>query len=148
MAVQYALIALNGEIQHVVSPGCDSDYVEGNVYHGLTAIQVASDADGGELMQTKYYVDGAWQTRVARPSVWQDWSNNDWVFNTDRFWEHIRHERDMKLAACDWTQLSDVNFNAGVRQAWTAYRIALRNIPADNAGVVDVENINWPTKPE
>ena len=148
MAVQYALIAANGEVHHVVSPRSDADYVEGNVYHGLTAVQVASNADVTDLMQTKYYVDGAWQVRAARTCSWQDWSGTDWTFNAERFWTHIRLERDMKLMASDWTQLADVTFNAGVRQAWTAYRTALRNIPADNVGVVDVENINWPQQPE
>lgn len=148
MAVQYALVASNGEVQHVVSPGHDNDYTNGQVYDGLTAVEVSSDTDAMDLIQIKYYADGAWQTRAARTSVWQDWSGTEWAFNAQRFWVHVRRERDMKLMASDWTQMTDVNLNAAPKQAWIAYRAALRNVPADNAGVVDIENINWPTQPE
>ena len=53
----------------------------------------------------------------------------------------VRSERDMLLAACDWTQVSDAPVD---RTAWAAYRQALRDVPAQ-AGFPD--DVTWPTKP-
>jgi len=148
MAVQYALVADNGEVQHVISPGHDNDYTNGQVYDGLTAIEVSSDVDAMTLIHTKYYVNGAWQTRVAQTSPWQDWSGTAWTFNSARFWLHIRQERDMKLMATDWTQMPDVTFSTGVKAAWTTYRQALRNVPASNSTVASIDDVVWPNQPE
>ena len=147
MAVQYAFVSANGEVQHVMSMGADSDYVDGQVYNGLTAKAVATAADAQDLMNTKYFSDGQWLDRQARVNQWQDWVDNAWTFNAERFWVHVRHERDLKLGQSDWTQMSDVNFNAGVKTAWITYRQALRNVPNDNADCISINDIVWPLPP-
>ena len=55
----------------------------------------------------------------------------------------MRRERDQKLAETDYYALSDVTLSDDM----TAYRKALRDLPAsyDNSSVVST--ITWPTKP-
>jgi hypothetical protein len=53
----------------------------------------------------------------------------------------VRNQRDRLLAETDWMALSDVTMS----NAWTAYRQALRDIPAQ-AGFPF--SVTWPTKPE
>lgn len=42
-------------------------------------------------------------------------------------WERMRIQRDLRLAACDWTQTADAPVD---KAAWAAYRQALRDFPA------------------
>lgn len=53
----------------------------------------------------------------------------------------IRHDRNLKLALSDWTQLSDAPVN---KVLWAAYRQALRDIP-QQAGFPT--SIDWPVAP-
>jgi hypothetical protein len=46
-------------------------------------------------------------------------------------WTAIRMHRAGLLAGCDWTQLPDAPLTLEEKQAWAAYRQALRNIPQD-----------------
>jgi len=59
----------------------------------------------------------------------------------------MRTLRDGMLADSDWTQMPDVRFNAGVQTAWATYRQALRNVPANNADCISINDIVWPTVP-
>jgi len=52
----------------------------------------------------------------------------------------VRKERDALIAATDWWALGD----RSITDAQTAYRLALRNVPAQ-AGFPS--SITWPTKP-
>lgn len=147
MAVQYALVESSGEVQHVVSSGADSDYVDGQTYDGLVAVQVSSETDIHTLIQSKYRHKGEWVSREPRSDQWQDWIDYEWAFNSERFWTHVRQERDVKLAQSDWTQLTDVTFDLGVKAAWITYRTALRNVPANNSDCVSINDIVWPVSP-
>jgi len=42
-------------------------------------------------------------------------------------WERVRIQRDRLLAASDWAMVSDAPTN---KEAWAAYRQALRDFPA------------------
>lgn len=53
----------------------------------------------------------------------------------------IRHLRNNLLRASDWTQLADAPIDT---TAWSAYRQALRDVPAQ-AGFPD--SVTWPAKP-
>jgi hypothetical protein len=55
--------------------------------------------------------------------------------------ESVRFERNEKLSACDWTQLSDATVDAAT---WATYRQALRDVP-QQAGFP--WEITWPTEP-
>jgi hypothetical protein len=66
----------------------------------------------------------------------------DGVFSTpepdaEAQWGVVRAERNLKLAQCDWTQLSDAPVDAA---AWAVYRQALRDITTQ----ADPFNIIWP----
>jgi hypothetical protein len=55
-------------------------------------------------------------------------------------WGEVRAERNQLLAGTDFRALSDVPMS----DEMTAYRQALRDVPADNA---DPDDISWPSKP-
>ena len=55
-------------------------------------------------------------------------------------WNYWRMIRNQKIAESDWMANSDVTMT----DAWKTYRQALRDLPANNS---DVDDINWPTKP-
>ena len=53
----------------------------------------------------------------------------------------VRAQRNRLLSECDWTQLADAQVD---KQAWAAYRQALRDVPSQD-GFPDT--IVWPEKP-
>ena len=55
----------------------------------------------------------------------------------DQLAASARLKRDRLLAACDWTQLADVQAGA----AWATYRQALRDVPSQPGFP---RNIEWP----
>jgi hypothetical protein len=59
-------------------------------------------------------------------------------------WMAIRHERTLRLAASDWTQLPDAPLGEAAKAAWAAYRRMLRAIPAAAETPGDVI---WPDPP-
>jgi hypothetical protein len=56
----------------------------------------------------------------------------------------VRVQRDVLLAACDWTQLPDAVLDAETRSAWAAYRQSLRDVPQQPGFPAAVD---WPTAP-
>lgn len=58
--------------------------------------------------------------------------------------DDARAERNARLAACDWTTVADVPLSDEKREAWKAYRQALRDVTGQ-AGFPDA--IEWPGKP-
>jgi Phage tail assembly chaperone protein len=46
-------------------------------------------------------------------------------------WNLTRIYRRELLSRCDWTQVSDVALALEEKEAWAAYRQALRNIPQE-----------------
>ena len=71
--------------------------------------------------------------RDAEEQVWADAADT-------RAAVAVREERDALLAATDWMGNSDVTMS----DAWTTYRTALRNVPAQGGFP---NSITWPTKP-
>ena len=74
--------------------------------------------------------------RVAEEKVWED-------AKPSRAFEGMRRERDQKLTDTDYLALNDQTLSDDM----TAYRKALRDLPAsyDNSSVVG--EITWPSKP-
>ena len=56
----------------------------------------------------------------------------------------VRVERDAKLAACDWTVLTDSPLTTAKKTEWKTYRTALRDIPSDSGFP---HSVTWPTEP-
>lgn len=51
----------------------------------------------------------------------------------------LRADRDIALSASDWTQMPDSPLTDAEKQAWAAYRQALRDLPETGGP--------WPSKP-
>jgi RNA polymerase subunit RPABC4/transcription elongation factor Spt4 len=87
---------------------------------------------------TPEYVVDQWQ------QVWvvTDATEEEVAARTEAKANDVRNERNVLLAASDWTQLDDSP--QGDKLAWAVYRQALRDIP-DQAGFP--WNINWPETP-
>ena len=62
---------------------------------------------------------------------------------TNAKWDSIRETRDMKLAACDWTQVGDSALSTSKQNEWKTYRQSLRDVTTQS----DPDNITWPTAP-
>lgn len=60
-------------------------------------------------------------------------------------WASLRARRDELLMECDWTQLPDVPLTQEQRDAWQAYRQALRDVPQQPGAPYDV---TWPDAPK
>ena len=59
-------------------------------------------------------------------------------------WTALRAERNARLAACDWTALSDAHLSQDKKDAWFTYRQSLRDLP-ENA--TDPTQVTWPVSP-
>jgi hypothetical protein len=73
-----------------------------------------------------------------------------WVISLDvdtvtaEAWTQLRAERNARLAATDWVALSDAHLSQDKKDAWFAYRQALRDLPDT---ITDPTNVNWPAPP-
>ena len=74
--------------------------------------------------------------RVAEEKVWED-------AKPARAFDALRNERDRKLQETDYFALSDVSMS----DEMTAYRKALRDLPAQYNNSTVVGDITWPSKP-
>jgi hypothetical protein len=65
------------------------------------------------------------------------------------FLSQLRSKRDQLLKDCDWTQTADVQatMTSVVKQKWTTYRAALRDLPGvySSTEEFDFSKIVWPT---
>ncbi|NVZ08029.1 hypothetical protein HW932_01985 [Allochromatium humboldtianum] len=84
------------------------------------------------------------ETLPPRPSMHHefDFQADTWKIPSERATFLARLERDRRLKASDWTQLSDAPGVA--RNEWQRYRQALRDVPAQPGFP---EHIEWPTPP-
>ena len=103
-------------------------------------------AIGGSFDDSRYYIDAGVPVEIPpRPSPHHEFSfaSKQWIDprTPDTEWPLVRAERDRRLLATDWTQLPDVPL--ATKQAWAAYRQALRDITAQP----DPFNILWPVAP-
>ena len=61
----------------------------------------------------------------------------------DRAVAGLRNDRSSKLASTDWYALQDVTMS----DAMTAYRQALRDLPAGLTTADEVKAVSWPVRP-
>ena len=62
-------------------------------------------------------------------------------------WKRIRKERTRLLAETDWVVIKARENGGTVPAAWKTYRVALRDIPAEQSDKTKYSEITWPTKP-
>ena len=89
------------------------------------------------------YIDMTAEEISARQAEEQAW--NDGAF--DRAMEDLRAKRNKDLQDSDWTQLPDNTLTSAQRNAWMQFRTELRNITNGLTTVEQVNNIDYPDKP-
>ena len=62
-------------------------------------------------------------------------------------WKRIRRERTRLLAETDWVVIKARENGGQVPTAWKTYRVALRDIPAEQSDKTKYSEITWPTQP-
>ena len=65
----------------------------------------------------------------------------------DRAMADLRQKRNKDLVNSDWTQLGDTTLTNSQKQAWMQFRSELRNITNGLTTVEDVNNLDYPNKP-
>ena len=91
-------------------------------------------------------IDGQWFTKFIVGPVFAD-SDEETAYRTsvdNRAAARVRAERDRRLAACDWTVLTDSPLTTAKKTEWKTYRAALRDISAAEGFPHTME---WPTEP-
>ena len=121
-------------VQAPVPPGMESMVIDGEGY--------------GTLNIAMTYVDTSTQKLVSmpeQPSQYHvfNYTTRKWDVSNTLAWEDIRAKRDRLLAECDWTTMPDVPLSDARKEAWVAYRQALRDITKQSNPLALV----WPTPP-
>ena len=62
-------------------------------------------------------------------------------------WKRIRTQRNRLLAETDWVVIKARENGGQVPAAWKTYRVALRDIPAEQSDKTKYSEITWPTQP-
>jgi hypothetical protein len=134
--MKYTIYKTDGEIVRLLD--CD------NIEQQLAAGEAYLD---GWFFDTEYYVAQD-QPVLMPPKPNQycvfDYTTKQWFDprTSETQWPIVRTERNQKLQACDWTQLSDIP--AETKSLWESYRQALRDVTDQP----DPFNIIWPTPPQ
>jgi hypothetical protein len=103
----------------------------------------------GKFSEQEFYVDaptGRLVDMPERPSANHtfDYATKQWadLRTPQDLLDAVRRKRTALLLASDWTQLPDVP--VATREAWAAYRQALRDITGQN----DMREVIWPVGPK
>ena len=62
-------------------------------------------------------------------------------------WKQIRAQRNRLLAETDWVVIKARENGGQVPAAWKTYRVALRDLPAEQSDKTKYSEITWPTQP-
>ena len=145
-----AMVNTDGEIFHFYHPASILD-PEGDCKVGqtdATRIHITEElADEGLWIRTHYWKDGAWKTREDADTLYNTWKDESWVFDSAKFMEELRRLRNPRHYRSDWTQLGDNKLSMSKQGEWSTYRQALRDVPANNSSVTDMDKVSWPTEP-
>ena len=90
----------------------------------------------------KWLIENGFEILVEPSELWI--IKNQPTPTTEQLLEPIRINRNILLAECDWTQLSDCVLSAEKKAEWVIYRQTLRDLPE----TINVNNPVYPTKPE
>jgi len=130
----------------------DNNYVDGTVDSDGIMVQSWDEslnvASAHDATQSYYWDGSSWQSRTPFPSPYHVWQNAAWSFDSDRFVDKVRKQRNEKLTASDWTQnVSDSPLDSDQTVAWATYRQELRDITDNLTGVEFLTDVPWPTEP-
>ena len=144
-----AKISPEGEIISLSLPQGANNISEGlceeeNVY----VVYIDFNIDNRPIfMQTHYYNSSTKEflERTEKPNPVAYWSDGQWTWDTEKFLDLVRQERDKKLYQSDWTQVADAPVDSS---AWATYRQALRDFPSTiDPSTASLEDLVWPTSP-
>lgn len=145
--IKVAMVNANGEVVSIISPSTDSAFYNGQMYGDLLAVHIPHTSDNVEVLSTWVYDNGQWSTRTVRPGEYYVWEDMQWNFDSARFMELLRAERDIRLSRSDWTQIPDSPLNEEQKGAWATYRQQLRDLPANVDGLTHLDQVEWPVEP-
>lgn len=117
---------LYNERAFIVHP-TGSNYVHLPLPSNISIFKVVKDDDGQVSI-----VEDAAKRAVAEVQL------------VEQKWASLRDTRNRMLKDSDWTQLNDTTLTMEMRQAYSAYRQQLRDLPQT---VTDINNVTWPTPP-
>ena len=93
-------------------------------------------------------VDGVQIPLTAEEEAARDAEEAAWAAGAfDRSIANLRSIRNRKLAASDWSVLSDVALTVEKDTEWKDYRKALRDLPASVSTAAEVDSVTWPVEP-
>jgi IS1 family transposase len=143
-----AYVKANGEITRIDLYNGFSPQ-EGTVIEDLTIhyIENASGINFSEFLNSYVWKDGGWYNAGPKPNGHFFWNGTAWEINAEEFLGLVRNQRDLKLYSCDWTQMPDSPLSAEEKEAWAAYRQALRDFPSTITTETTLEELVWPTAP-
>ena len=147
MAIKVAFVKENGEINHILTPSDDNDFVDGQSYEELVARHLDYTENEIDFINLKVWSSLGWADRSAKPGSFYDWSSEGWIFNIENFYATVRRQRNNFLKSCDWTQMPDSALSTEQKTAWATYRQALRDFPATVTTERTLEELIWPTSP-
>lgn len=93
-------------------------------------------------MKEKIYKSVNGQAVEISPEEYAQYEKDRIDYETITLPIEVRQQRDALLTACDWTQVLDIP--QATREAWAAYRQALRDVPQQSGFPL---NVVWPQKP-
>ena len=103
----------------------------------LASGHITTDVDGD-------YYHLKWDSS-SKKVVGDDDAKSAWVLSQE--WKRIRKQRTRLLADTDWVVIKARENGGQVPAAWKTYRVALRDIPAEQSDKTKYSEITWPTQP-
>ena len=139
---KYALIENGLIIQTITCPASEIDYYQGE------KIQ----CDSGVSSKTHYYKNGfKLLPERSDSNSYFDVDLEQWIpLGTEQEQNElalamIRDKRSKLLSDSDWTQVADAPVD---KQAWQAYRQALRDLPSNYDTITNINDVEWPVPPQ
>lgn len=144
---KFALVAENGEVVSTVHPSHDNMWSEGQQVGTETAHSFPYEISDTVVINEWYWRHAWVKNKPARPSPYYNWVDYEWALDIEALETEMRSLRDYKLGRSDWTQVADSPLSDSVKTEWATYRQALRDVPANNPNITDLEEIIWPSEP-
>lgn len=151
MAHRFGFINNEGELQGIISPGSNSQYTHLEVYpNGQTCVIIPENEDSNDIMSKKWYnLDTeSWISRESRPDSYYKWVSGNWEVDYNSLFSEIRSQRNISLVNSDWSVLTDSPLTDSKKSEWIDYRQSLRDVPENNSGVTNIDQVTWPTPPQ
>ena len=148
------IVTTTGEIISITDPG-GSEWPEEGPIEGEDNVSIVHELQPIQgpwhvFMEQYFYPNGEKVYRGTKPNEFYDWSSvsQEWEFNSTNFWGAVRVERNRKLSACDWTQITDNSLHESVKADWRNYRNLLRDLPERPTDATTLDQIDWPAVPD